>query len=378
MTGQTASNVRLLSWQVACLAILLLFAERPARAASPFNRLVPLKRVAANKDDLYPLSEENGPWMIMATTFSGDGAEEQARELVHELRSTYKLPAYSYRKRFDYSKKVEGRGIDKYGTPLQMRYQRGEAIDEIAVLVGDYPAVDDPAAQKVLKKLKYVQPVSLKLENGKSTSQSLAALRLIQQKLLPDGNDRKKKGPMGHAFVTANPLLPHEYYVPKGIDKLVLNMNKGVKYSLLDCPDRYSLKVATFNGNVVIDQKIIKQVEEGASIGSRLAEAADKAHKVTMALREKGYEAYEFHDRYMSMVCVGSFKTVGSPRADGKTEINPIIHRYMTTFGADRKMAPGQAAPQVGPPKKVAGIPLDLQPIPVEIPRRSVSSDYAR
>ena len=136
------------------------------------------------------------------------------------------------------------------------------------------------------------------------------------------------------------------------------------------------MKVATFTGHVVIDQKVIKQVESGAALGSRLADAADKAHRLTLALREKGYEAYEFHDRYSSIVTVGSFKTPGTPRSDGRTEINPAIHKIMTTFGAQTTVVPGKAAPEVGRPKKLVGIPFDLQPLPVEVPLRSLSSDY--
>ena len=363
---------------IACSSLVLLLPvlAADAPAATPWSRLVPLRRIESDPEKEYPLSENNGPWMIMATTFSGDGAQEQARELVHELRKRYRLPAYTYQKKFDYTKPVEGRGLDRYGEPLKMRFQKDDAINEIAVLVGDYTSVHDPEAQKVLKRIKHLEPAALDVKENKSTSQSLAALRTIQKKLLPEGSDRKKKGPMGHAFVVTNPLLPQDYYVPKGVDKLVLEMNRGVKYSLLDCPERYTVKVATFTGNVVIDQKVIEKVESGASMGSRLADAADKAHRLTMALREKEYEAYEFHDRYSSIVTVGSFKTPGSARNDGKTEINPAIHRIMTTFGAETTVTPG-SAPQVGKPKKFIGIPFDLQPIPVEVPRRSLSSDYA-
>jgi len=358
-------------------AVVCLGLAGPATAATPWSRFVPIRRIQADPDTDYALTEENGPWMIMATTFSGDGAHDQARELVLELRKRYRLPAYCYQKRFDYTKPVVGRGLDRYGEPLKMRFQRDDDVTEIAVVVGDYASVHDPEAQKVLKRIKTLEPEALKVSESKSTSQSLAALRTIQKKLLPEGSAGRKKGPMGHAFIVTNPLLPQDYYVPKGIDKLVVEMNRGVKYSLLDCPERYTVKVATFTGHIVIDQKVIKQVESGASMDSRLADAADKAHRLTMALREKEYEAYEFHDRYSSMVTVGSFKTSGSPRNDGKIEINPAIHKIMTTFGAETKVVPGQA-PSVGKPKKLIGIAFDLQPMPVEVPRRSLSSDYAR
>jgi hypothetical protein len=167
-------------------------------------------------------------------------------------------------------------------------------------------------------------------------------------------------------------LLPTEYFVPKGIDKLVLEMNKGVKYGLLECKKRYTVKVATFTGHVVLDQKKIEEIERGRPVKSRLADAAEKAHQMTVALREKGFEAYEFHDRYSSMVTVGSFDSVGTPRSDGKIEINPQVHTIMTHFGPDTKKDPAKPTAQ-----SLIGIPFDLQPMPVEVPQRSISSDYA-
>jgi hypothetical protein len=197
--------------------------------------------------------------------------------------------------------------------------------------------------------------------------------------VLPENSVRKKRGPMQNAFITTNPLLPDEYFVPKGIDRLVLEMNEPVKFSLLDCPGKYTVKVATFTGRVVIDQKQIEDIEKhGKPFESQLADAADKAHRLTLSLRQKGYEAYEFHDRYASMVTIGSFNSVGTPRADGKIEINPQAHAIIQTFGAERKVTPGQVAAQVGQPKVEAGIPLDIQPMLVEVPKRSLAAQYER
>jgi hypothetical protein len=181
-------------------------------------------------------------------------------------------------------------------------------------------------------------------------------------------------GPMQNAMLTTNPLLPDEYYAPKGLDQFVIDMNKPVKHSLLDCPGRYTVKVATFSGNVIIEQKKINEIKNGKQVSGRLAEAADKAHRLTEALREQGHEAYEFHDRGQSIVCVGSFDSCGTPRADGKIEINPQAHKIMTTFQASQQPLPGQLGMPV---KMIAGIPLDIQPTMVEVPKRSLSSDYA-
>jgi hypothetical protein len=169
--------------------------------------------------------------------------------------------------------------------------------------------------------------------------------------------------------------LPKEYFAARGIDKLVVEMNKGVDNSLLDCRAKYSVKVATFNGSVLIHQGQIREVEKGKPLESRLAQAAEKAHKLTTELRKKGWEAYEFHDRESSIVCIGHFDTVGMPRADGKIEIDPDIHKIMDTFGASKE---GLAAGESLKPKHLVGIPLDIQPIPVEVPKRSISADYQR
>ena len=74
-----------------------------ADAALPFGNLLTFNRVDADPNQPYRLGEDHGPWMIMACSFSGEGAEEQARELVYELRKRYKLEAFTHRMRFDFS-----------------------------------------------------------------------------------------------------------------------------------------------------------------------------------------------------------------------------------------------------------------------------------
>ena len=344
------------------------------RAASPLEKIVP-RRVDADPKKDYFLTETNGPWLIMASTFTGDGAREQARTLALELRSKYRLPAYLYQKKFDFTKEERGRGLDRFGDPLKMRYQKKGAVTEIAVLVGDYTAVDSPEAHETLKKIKAMTPACLDPSNNKNTSQTLATLRAAQRSLTPEG---KRRGPMSNAFIITNPLLPPEYFAPKGIDKLVLQMNEGVRFSLLDCKAKYTVCVATFNGQIVLDQKKIHEIENGGKFKSRLEDAAQKAHDLCEALRKKGVEAYEFHDRYASIVTVGSFDSCGTPRPDGKIEINPAMHAIMQTYGAETKLLPGQASPSIDKPKSLAGIQFDISPRPVEVPRRSIAADYQR
>jgi len=345
---------------------------------APWESLLTLSRVEADPNETYRLTKENGPWMLLACSFSGEKARQEAHALVLELRKRYKLAAYLYEKEFDCDEEeAYGLGVDKYGEPLKMQYRRGNEFTEVAVLVGNYQAVDDPEAQSTLQRLKYYQPDCLEIDKGKSTSRSLAGLRLIQQTVLAPGNEKKHKGPMGHAFITTNPLLPKDYFAPRGLDKFVVALNENVSHSLLGCPGKYTVQVAHFTGRVVIDQSDIAAIENGRPLKSRLVEAGEKAEKLAEALRLKGYEAYVFHDRYASIVTIGSFESVGTPRADGKIEINPKIHAVMKTFGAEQAAAPGLPGGAIKQ-REIVGIPLDIQPIPVEVPKRSIASDYSR
>jgi hypothetical protein len=156
-------------------------------------------------------------------------------------------------------------------------------------------------------------------------------------------------------------------------------MNQGIEHSLLDCPGKYTVKVATFTGTVVLDQKEIQKIQNGEkAMESSLGKADEKAHQLCEALRIKGYKAYEFHDLNSSIVTVGSFESVGTPRADGKIEINPEILAIMKTCGGPPELKPGKAQPNYLAVKSLAGIPFDFQPVPVEVPKRSISRELAR
>ena len=121
-----------------------------ASAAGPWDKLLTSSRVEADPNKDYNVTEQNGPWMIMTCSFSGEKAREQAKELALELRKRYKLPAYVYEKKFDLGKDIQGRGVDELGRPKKMKnLHGGTEVNEIAVLVGDYPSVDDPEAQEI-------------------------------------------------------------------------------------------------------------------------------------------------------------------------------------------------------------------------------------
>lgn len=358
-------------------------------AGAPWNNLFTRVEADPNKD--YKLTENQGPWMIMAASFSGDGADQQARDLVLELRKKHKINAYIYDKVFDFSEPVAAGGLTPSGEQRMGRYRRsGKNSDgrnrEIAVVCGDYLEVDDTNAQRMLRQLKYAKFDCLG-QAGKPDARNLAALRDMQKRVNQAAGgrhaDKALKGPLGNAFITTNPMLPDEYFVPKGLDPLVIEMNKDVKHSLLKCQGKYTVKVATFNGSVVIDPERIKQIKKAGPIAKsdKLAEGTQKAHDITMALRELGYEAYEFHDLHCSMVTIGSFDSLGNTRSDGKLDVDARIQKIISTFGPRVDGKPGEPATFVGGQKQlpaVKGAKFDMAPIVVQVPQQSIARAYDR
>lgn len=374
----------------------------------------------------YGLTQENGPWLIVAASFSGEGADEQARALAEELRSQFRLKTYIHEMNFKQGADAPGRGLDEYGAPVRRRFQRGDQVRELAVLVGDFASIDDPDAQKMLEHVKTLQPNALNVDTEK-TAQSMAKVRQLEDSLLQKLGKNRKRGPMGQAFFTRNPMLPREYLVPKGIDAFVAKMNSGVEHSLLDCPGKFTIRVATFRGTTIL-QTSTKNDSAADSFWNRrkvdddnpLIEAAENAHLLTKELRSHGWEAYEFHDRTESVVTIGSFDQVAQQLPDGRTLASPAVEKIVKTFGAayDTPADPlsgigndatnqrlveqqqqqiklqisnqqGQVVPGLNPKhvkilkgrgKKVSVeriIPMDVYPQAMEVPKRSISSAYA-
>ncbi len=362
---------------MAVVAVVFASSFPNAAVADPlWSKLLFLKGPEADPNTTYYLSEEDGPWMVMAATFEGEGAQQQANDLVYELRAQHKLEAFVHRAKFDFTKDLPDRQTARFGAPVRVRYRR-EGSEQFAVLVGSFPSVADKKAQKTLRKIKSLSTKTLETSTKKLTYQYLANWRAFtrrQNKAKSDNaRSSEQRGQMGKAFIVPNPLLPEDYFSNDGLDPLVVKMNDSIQYSLFDCPGKYTVQVATFRGRSIIKQSTIKAIESGEKkLKHSLVEAAENAHKLTIALRAKGYEAYQFHDIHVSIVTVGSFNTVGNQQANGKTLVHPQIERIMTTFGSGRTAAGGR----VMLPNDLVGIKFDMRPIPVVVPRRPISRDY--
>lgn len=350
------------------------------QAGSPLEKLSLFKRLEADPNKTYLLEETNGPWLILAATFCGEDAVKQADALVLELRREFKLPAYRHTMTWDYTDNVQGRGVDQFGRPKVMKHANYDKREEIAVLIGDFATLDDPQGQTTLDRVRYMKPQCLDPEyitkNGQKNSRAFAGWRYAVNNVLVNDSDRKQRGPMSKAFLVTNPMIPQEYFRPKGIDPFVERLNAPLEYSLLTCPGRYTVKVATFNGASVIMPKDVEKIEKGEKqLANRLEKAASQAHLMTAALRAKGWEAYEFHDESSSVVTVGSFGSLGMPRNDGTIEYDPQIRTIIENFQAVVTYENGVAKAH---PRDIVTIPYDVDPMPMEVPKRSVAAAYQR
>lgn len=367
--------------------MLTLCASRQASAQSGW---LPSSWFTAGDVDpqaMYPLAEKDGPWLVLATTFRGEGAREDARKLVQELRGSHRLTAYTHEKAFDYTGEQRGMGLNPDGTPKRMRYANAGQVVEVAVVVGDFASADDPRAQKMLQKVKQLRPRSLE-----GTKANRLESDFIQANRDHVGGAGAAKPPLHTALLIPNPLLPADYFSRQQIDEFVMEMNADVTHSLLDCPGRYTVRVATFTGagtfntgsgqfepeaedRSVVDVNRFLEVLKGngwkdpqlrgVEQESRLVEAADKAHRLTEALRRNGWPAWEFHDRDSSIVCVGSIDQLAVPGAGGRPQPHPEIAKIVAGLGPEpAALARGQIMPRA-----FDGILLDVQPRPIDVPR---------
>jgi len=272
-------------------------------------------RTEAIKGKRYNLSPHHGPWMIMAAalrdvpeerrTSTGMTAWEAADQLVYELRRQG-IPAYTYLQDLEmgevkeYSNHAAGRDSRKF-------IARHEAI---AVLAGGFSSADDDLAQRVLKFLKH--DFHPKFLSDQSNGGLLARIP-------------GRKAPLARAHMTTNPLMPESEIKRRTVDPLVKKLNAGEEFSLTRNKGKYSLKIATFRGNSIVQMN--NSVSEKAAnhfekfLGSNLDESGTKAWELTQALRsasklgyDQDFEAYVFHDRFESYVTIGSFDSQQDPR----------------------------------------------------------------
>ncbi len=246
----------------------------------------------------YLLSKENGPFMVLARVFRGVDAERMALALVKELRNEYKLPAYILR-----TKDFPGKSLMR-GTPptvpsnvMKPDIKMPEKIrtfDEAAVVVGNEKTLE--GSRKLLQEVRKIKPNCL---------QKMSTPFLWREGL-------------SQAYRTTNPYVPVQNLYPRTKDRLVVQMNSGLR-SIVNCPGRYSLQVAEFSGRSMFTSQpggVIPNLRE-----SPLRTAHDDAERMADKLAKDaefqrlGQPVYVLHDRTSSRVYIGSFDSPQDPRA---------------------------------------------------------------
>ena len=325
------------------------------------------------------LSEEAGPFLILAHTLVGEGAKDRAQRLADEIRRDMKLSAFIYKEEFDFTKTVSFDPQTARATKYANRYQ----YDAYAVLVGEYDSVNHPSIAEDLDRIKRAHPAVLEEADAIAAetdrSNPVTTLKDITHKILRQVQaEGKDYGPMAHAFVTRNPLLPADYFSAPPVDSFVRQLNENVDHSLLQCDAKYTVVVKTFRGGSrILDKSVTGNVDDAWVGMGKLKREADKMVK---DLRRRGVEAYQYHDRERSLVTIGGFEELGRELPGGKFQYDAGIRDVMTRYSA-LSVRPELARQVPGGTNGMAAnaaalIPFDVQPTPIVIPKVSKRSLY--
>ena len=280
-------------------------------------------KIEADPAKDYRLSPQNGPWLITVATLHKPGvdrpdeleagkedesvARKAARELVLDLRKRG-IPAYVFELR---KSRESVRTVDRLGRQHERKTLSDDA--QISVLAGNYTSVNDPTAVKTLDWVKRFRPPSF-------------GDKAIYRK---DGG----KGPLAGAFLTINPLMNPDEVRRRTVDpdevKLLRHLNAGNPYATTKCGGDYTLRIKTFKGRY--------SMKKLNGVTDRLNEAGQQAFNLCASLRDRGVDAYVWHDRYESVVSVGGFT--------GKDD--PGITSYRKRFTAQKSYNPQTGVTQV-------------------------------
>ena len=355
-------------------------------------------------------------------TEDGLSPKAAADELVYELRKKG-IPAYTYAQK---EERATVTTKDFLGRKRQREY--ADKQQTYCVLAGNYASNDETTKHGKLAKdtlawiedrfqpefLTTLDPNLERLLNSTDPKfeRVQAAKRSNVRKLksggilrMTPGKKRQGKGPLAGAFLTLNPLLDVKDIQSRRHDPLLMKLNSGQEFSLLDNGGKYTLVVASFYGKSSKAQvgmrglANFRDAQKNFEVGDSLDAAAQSAWELATLIRRgnfvvdpvpnppvdqktkkqvtplksgpMAFEAFVWHDRFRSVVTVGSFNSLDDPR----------IAQYQLAFGAKFKehaqtKKPFLAAEQLTVPAVLKGNQLpkkswifDPKPELVEVPR---------
>jgi hypothetical protein len=301
------------------------------------------KPIEAVKGKQYRLTKKHGPWMVMVASFheppedrKGEGLspEEAANQLVYELRMKG-IPAYTF---------SQEDVVDEIQTPTRQpeKTKMGQYIAQngsITVLAGNYESPDDKIAIDTRDHIKKFSPKLLQEEEATSRGGVLHKLKNGGIYRTTPG----RPGPLSGAFLTVNPLLSPDEVKSVRRDPLIIQLNQDGDYSLLNNKGKYTLVVASFYGRSTVGNAMSKDLD--VKVDDKLYDVAASAWGLATALRkakklgyDQDYEAYIYHDRYGSVVTIGSFDSPNDPQ----------IAKLQNHFGAKIAAIDANGSSQLG------------------------------
>jgi hypothetical protein len=274
------------------------------------------------------VTDQAGPWMILAASYTGQPARGQAEELATEIRARYNLPAYVFNRtgaerrreqeRVAKLKEERRQQIVAAGlpadTPVHIKTIRIE--DQYAVLVGGYK--DDVMARKDLDRIRTLKPSD----------------KYLKSAYVPDEKGKMHEeaiNPFQSAFVCRNPAIPIEKPAQDtGPDPRLKQYNADESYSLLKCGKPWTLVVKVYKGASMIQAQgssgsVMERMGLARKSGELLNANGNEAHKVAEVLRTKpkqvrtqqvgvSFDAFVMHTEYNSYVTIGAFDSPDEPQ----------------------------------------------------------------
>ncbi len=317
---------------------LLAFSSLILLAAAP----VAEAGIDAVRGKTYGVTQKHGPWMIMVASFTepppefrkaGMTPRQAADELIFELRSKG-IPAYI----FELGSKVEKiETVDTMQNPDTRVYasRRGS----VCVLAGNYPSAEDKTAVETLAWMKKFRPKFLSA--GQADETGMVGLANGGTYHVSKNAEGKTKGPLSGAFLTINPSLSIDEVRSQQVDRDLISLNAGEDNTLLENTGKYTLVIASFYGNSVtqIPGSRMPSATENFRLTDSLKIAAQQAYELAYHMRTVlKYDAYVWHDRYKSVVTVGTFESPDDPRIatamaiyGAKLRLDPATNREVLT-----------------------------------------------
>jgi hypothetical protein len=301
------------------------FASGNLQSAGPGRPFPPFQESPDPNADIR-VTPEHGLWLICVHWYSGPDAPMMARQMVEELRTNYKMPAFVFnhgteerRKEYERVKAVieEKRKLyQDFNAVMPIRVGHRKIEEQVAVLVGGYR--DDSAARRELDRIRKLPPPDPR--RVKLTGKFYGTL---------DGQNPQtgqfSRGeyvlvnPFHTAFVVRNPSIKNER--PTEWDRpdmtLLRKLNRDESFSLLKCTKPVTLVIREFMTPTAVQPKSAgSKFLESLGLGkSEVDASAQNAHNLADLLRKNAkLDAYVLHTRFSSLVTVGGFDGAEDPR----------------------------------------------------------------